>query len=107
MEKATARTEGPHTDAVTPDSDAPDWVGYAQALGARLHRLRIEQGFSQERLAYSAGITRYTYQKLEKGESAPGTPANPTLRNLMAIAQQLDVTLDTLLPQPWPDLSGH
>lgn len=82
----------------------PEWTPYAREIGTRIHRLRIERGLSQEQLAYSAGITRYTYQKLEKGESAPGTPANPTLRNIMAIAQQLGVTLDELLPTPWPDL---
>ena len=92
---------------MTQQPSSPDWTTYTRELGSRLHRLRIEHGLSQERLAYSAGITRYTYQKLEKGESAPGTPANPTLRNLMAIAQQLDVALDSLLPQPWPDLRGR
>ena len=49
-------------------------------------------------------MSRYTYQKFEKGESMPGTPANPSLRNVMAIAQVLGVTLDELLPRPWPDL---
>lgn len=74
-------------------------------MGAALHRLRIERGLSQEELAYTAGITRYTYQKLEKGESAPGSPANPSLRNILALSQQLGVTLDELLPQPWPDFT--
>ena len=67
----------------------------------------MEQGLSQERLAYTAGITRYTYQKLEKGESSPSSPANPTLRTLMAVAQQLDTTLDELLPAPWPNLRAR
>ncbi len=31
-------------------------------------------------MAYRAGLTRYTYQKYEKGESRPGHPANPTLQ---------------------------
>lgn len=34
----------------------------------------------------------------------PETPTNPSLRNIMAIAQVLGVTLDRLVPQPWPDL---
>lgn len=34
----------------------------------------------------------------------PGTPANPSLRNIMAIAQVLGVTLDELVPGEWPDL---
>jgi len=81
-----------------------EWSAYARKLGTRLQRLRAERGLSQERLAYSAGITRYTYQKLEKGESTPGAAANPTLRTVLALAQQLDVPLDELLPRPWPDL---
>lgn len=87
-------------------SPGPEWASYARQLGTELHRLRIARGFSQEHLAYSAGITRYTYQKLERGESAPGSPANPSLRTLMAVAQQLGVTLDELLPSPWPDLGS-
>ncbi|MBK0419914.1 helix-turn-helix transcriptional regulator [Leucobacter sp. CSA1] len=82
------------------------WDEFARRLGTRLQQRRIEHGFSQERLAHAAGITRYTYQKLEKGESSPGRPANPSLRNIMAVAQQLEVTLDELLPAPWPDLGG-
>lgn len=93
-----------NTEAVSTNSRAPDWETFTRELGARIQRLRIERGLSQERLAYAAGITRFTYQKLEKGESTPGSPANPTLRTLMALAQQLDVTLDELLPTPWPDL---
>ncbi|RGE19813.1 helix-turn-helix domain-containing protein [Leucobacter sp. wl10] len=87
-------------------SPGPEWIPYARQLGTELQRLRIARGLSQEHLAYAAGITRYTYQKLERGESSPGSPANPSLRNIMAIAQQLDVTLDELLPKPWPDLGG-
>ena len=49
-------------------------------------------------------LSRYTYQKFEKGESKPGTPANPSLHNIMAIAQVPNITLDELLPAEWPDL---
>ncbi|MCD2499382.1 MULTISPECIES: helix-turn-helix domain-containing protein [Microbacterium] len=81
-----------------------EWTQYARELGASIHRLRIARGLTQEQVAYAAGLTRYTFQKFEKGESMPGTPANPALHNIMAIAQVLDVTLEELLPQPWPDL---
>lgn len=81
------------------------WHEYAKQLGENLYAHRTSCELSQEQLAYAAGITRYTYQKFEKGESAPGTPANPSLRNIMALAQQLGVTLDELLPSPWPDLA--
>jgi transcriptional regulator with XRE-family HTH domain len=81
-----------------------EWTQYARELGASIHRHRIAKGLTQEQVAYAAGLTRYTFQKFEKGESMPGTPANPGLHNIMAIAQVLDVTLEQLLPQPWPDL---
>ena len=38
------------------------------------------------------------------GQDRQGPPANPTLKTIMAVAQVLGVTLDELLPQPWPDL---
>lgn len=83
-----------------------DWAIFSEALGAELQRLRLARGLSQEDVAYAAGLSRYTYQKLEKGESQPGTPANPSLRNVMALAQALDVPLEALLPQERPDLSA-
>lgn len=92
---------------MTKQTPGGSWNAYAKDLGTRLHRFRIERGLSQEHLAYLSGITRYTYQKLEKGESAPGSPANPSLRNIMAIAQQFDISLDQLLPPPWPDLTDN
>ena len=72
------------------------WAPYAKELG-----------LSMQRVAYDSGMSRYTYQKFEKGESMPGTPANPSLRNVMAIAQVLGVTLDELLPPSWPDLHAR
>jgi transcriptional regulator with XRE-family HTH domain len=79
-------------------------TGFARALGINLQRLRLERGLSQERLAHMAGLSAYTYQKFEKGESRPGTPMNPRLFTLMAIAQVLEVGLDDLIPTEWPDL---
>ena len=76
---------------------ADDWSRYARELGLRLQRLRHERGMTQERLAVAAGITAFTYRKLEKGESNPGTPANPRLRTLVALAAALNVELDALL----------
>ena len=80
------------------------WEFFTKELGASLARHRLSAGLSQEDVAYAAGVSRYTYQKFEKGESMPGTPANPSLRNIMAIAQVLGVTLDELIPSTWPDL---
>lgn len=77
---------------------------YARALGLELQRLRLERGLSQERLAHTAGISSYTYQKYEKGESKPGAPMNPRLFTLLALAQVLEISIEELLPSDLPDL---
>ncbi|TAL43515.1 MAG: XRE family transcriptional regulator [Salinibacterium sp.] len=76
-----------------------DWAKYSAEVGRKLHRLRIAKGMSQEDLAYAAGLSRYTYQKFEKGESRPGEPANPHLRTIAALAGALDTPLAHLLPE--------
>ena len=68
-----------------------DWWRYARALGLRLQRARLAKGMSQEAVAHAAGISTFTYQKFEKGESKPGTPMNPRLRTLLALAEALEV----------------
>ncbi len=84
--------------------DEAAWSAYASELAVNLLRIRLQRGLSQEDVAYAAGLTRYTYQKYEKGESKPGMPANPTIRTLLALCQALDVTLVDLLPSATPDL---
>lgn len=80
------------------------WATYAQQLGVNLQRLRLERKLSQERVAYMSGLSRYTYQKYERGESRPGMPANPTISSLLAISQALEVSLADVLPATIPDL---
>jgi transcriptional regulator with XRE-family HTH domain len=80
------------------------WSAYAGEIAANLRRIRHEAGLSQEDVAYRSGLTRYTYQKYEKGESKPGTPANPTIRTLLAMSQALGVSLMDILPAKIPDL---
>lgn len=81
------------------------WDRYARELGHNIQRERARVGYSQDRVAYEANLSRYTYQKLEKGESRPGTPANPTVKTLLAVAQVLGVTITDLLPTETPDLT--
>lgn len=81
-----------------------EWRAYAQRLATSLRQVRQRAGLSQEQVAYRAGITRFTYQKYEKGESRPGMAANPTLRSLLSLSQVLGVSLDDLLPGDVPDL---
>lgn len=82
-----------------------DWERYVRDLGVRLHQLRTDRGLSQERLAVAADISAFTYRKLEKGESNPGTPANPRLRTLVALADVLDVEVAELLPPGRPGVA--
>lgn len=81
-----------------------DWSEYAQRFATSLRATRERLNLSQEDVAYRAGLTRFTYQKYEKGESRPGAPVNPSLRSLIGIAQALEVDLSELLPRPIPDL---
>jgi transcriptional regulator with XRE-family HTH domain len=84
-----------------------DWRDYSQRFATSLRSARARAGLSQEDVAYRAGLTRYTYQKYEKGESRPGSPANPTLRTLLAMSQVLEISLDMLLPGAIPDLRNR
>jgi len=80
-------------------TDAPDpWNDFARELGRRLLVARAQRGLSQEHVAHAAGLATFTYRKLEKGESNPGTPANPRLRTLVVLAEVLDMSLDELIP---------
>lgn len=91
-----------------PHTPLPDeWGSFVKQLGVNLQRLRVGRGLSQESVAYAANLSRFAYQQMEKGESRPGSPANPSLLNVMAIAQVLDVSLEHLLPSKWPDLRAR
>jgi len=84
----------------------PTWDEFARELGHNLLRAREAKGLSQERLAHAAGLSSYTYQKFEKGESRPGTPMNPRLTTLLALCQVLDVPVSQMLPRDLPDLTA-
>ncbi len=89
------------------DSSDDEWAFYAQRLATSLRRARENAGLSQEQVAYRAGLTRYTYQKYEKGESRPGSAANPTLRTLLALSQVLELSIEQLVPENAPDLRSR
>ena len=82
----------------------PTWDEYARELGLKLLTARTERRLSQERLAHLAGISSYTYQKFEKGESRPGAPMNPRLTTLISLCQVLDLKIEELLPAVAPDM---
>ena len=89
------------------DNSDEDWAAYVQRLATILRRAREDAGLSQEQVAYRAGLTRYTYQKYEKGESRPGSPANPTLRTMLALSQVLGVAVASLIPPDAPDIRSR
>ena len=90
--------------AALPDQE---WTVFVAELGQNLQRIRADRGLSQEHVAYTAGLSRYTYQKYEKGESRPGTPANPSLKVVLTLARALETTLSELLPANAPDLTAR
>jgi len=68
--------------------------------------LREEHGFSQESFAVAAGIDRSYYGRIERGT------ANPTLKNIQAIADVLEITISQLFAGLSADrtsksISGH
>lgn len=91
---------------MTPADPSQTWDECAREIGVRLQRARHAKGMSQEAVAHAAGIAGQTYYKYEKGESKPGTPLNPRLRTLIAVAQVLDVELTVLIPDDLPDLTA-
>lgn len=70
---------------------------FSEKLADRLRNLRDAKGWSQEYVAHRAGISAYTYQKFEKGESKPGTPMNPRLYTLLALANVFEINISELL----------
>jgi transcriptional regulator with XRE-family HTH domain len=79
--------------------DQEVWERRAREFGVKLYVARAAAGLSQEQAAHGAGISVYTYQKLEHGQSNPGTPANPRLRTLYGLAEVLNVAVAELLPE--------
>lgn len=90
-----------------PIANEDDWQWFAQNLAIELRRRRLARGLSQEEVASRACISRFIYRQYESGESRRGAPANPALRSVIAISQVLEVSLDELLPRPFPDLRNR
>lgn len=59
-------------------------------FGKRVRELREKSGYSQEQFAIEAEIDRSYYGRIERSE------ANPTLRQIAAIANVLDVPISFL-----------
>lgn len=66
-------------------------------LGRRLARTRLDRNQSQEKLAFEAGVSKKTVERLEGGAPVKSTSLIRILRAL----GQLEV-LDRLIPEPLP-----
>ena len=85
-------TKSGHMDGERIDIELQE--SYASNLAQRLRVLRYERHLSQEYVALRAGISTFTYQKFEKGESNPGKPMNPRLSTIVSLARVFDM-------EPW------
>ncbi|WP_372442674.1 helix-turn-helix domain-containing protein [Nocardioides nitrophenolicus] len=82
----------PRNDALVP------WTAdHSRRLGERVHRLRTDQGLTQERLAYLAGHSKNLVQKIERSRHTE-TELNLELKTLYSIADVLGVDGRDLLP---------
>ncbi len=66
-------------------------------LGLRLARTRLERNLSQQQLAYEAGVSKATVERLEAGEPIKSTSLVRVLRALGMLE-----ALDRLIPSPLP-----
>ncbi len=61
-----------------------------KAFGEKIRKIRIERGFSQERLAFLSGMHRTYVGAIERGER------NVSFRNIEKLAKTLKVNLEDL-----------
>jgi len=85
------------------DAAGEEWRKFTAEIGARLKAARLRKGVSQEKAAREINIATFTYQKMEKGLARPGAPLNPRLTTLLSLCRALDLRLDELIPDKWPD----
>ena len=71
---------------------------FLAVLRMRIKKLRIERRLRQEDVAEKAGMVLRTYQRFEAYNSEQ--PFNPTLRNMMSIADSLATTLSDMTREP-------
>lgn len=72
-----------------PDDDA--WIiDRRRAIGANVRRLREERHLTQEQVHLAARLSRWTYQRVERGDESK-------LSTLIRIARVLDVPLADLV----------
>ena len=64
-----------------------------QLLGNRIKELRQKKGLGVKKMAFDCGWDKSNLQRLERGN------ANPTLKTLLIICEQLNISVSELLKE--------
>ena len=96
QERLHIMTNAPSSAESKPTSPTPGATGNNEddaliKFGAKVREFRKARGLTQHQLAESAGIDRKTINRIEN------TRYSPTLTNVFAIAEALDIPANTLL----------
>ncbi|MCK3770148.1 helix-turn-helix transcriptional regulator, partial [Microbacterium aerolatum] len=75
------------------DEIEAEWSAYSQRFATSLRSARERAGLSQEDVAYRSGLTRYTYQKYEKGESRPADSSWGRNTRILCFGEELSELL--------------
>ncbi len=70
-------------------------------IGRNIRRLREENGFSQEAIAFELGLTQTSYARLEKADD------RITITRLFKIAEVLNVCIHSLINDEYPANSDN
>ena len=75
------------------------------SFARRMREARVQKGIKQNQLADETGLTPQTISLYEKATEG-GKGGQPTLKNAVAIAKALGVSLDWLCELELPQLAG-
>ncbi len=79
-----------------------------QTIGWNLRRLRVEKGYSQERLALEANIDRSYVGRIERGQENVTVSALEALTTILAVeVRELFAEVAVNSPRPPPMRSGR
>lgn len=91
-------------DAMGSRERSAEWMAYVREIGDNFHRIRMEKGLRQEAVAYEAGLSRATIQRVENPNERVEASTNPTLVTLVSLCRVLEVDIFDVLPRrPLPD----
>ncbi len=100
----TFRRPWPTLGVMATRERSDEWMHYVRLIGDNFHRIRTSKGLGQEKVAYEAGLSRATIQRVENPSESVQASTNPTLGTLVSLCRVLEVDLVDVLPDgPLPD----